>query len=256
MRLILALLMVLHAGSALAWGKTGHRVTGAIAEEHLSDTARSAIEDILGQETLAEASTWPDEMRSSPEHFWQEVAGPFHYVTVPPGKTYADVGAPPEGDAVTALERFAATLRDPDASLEEQQLALRFTVHIIGDLHQPLHVGNGEDRGGNDVRVQWFDEPTNLHRVWDTHMIEGERLSFTEWTRWLSAKITGSQARDWSDPDPMTWIGESAAIRETIYPDGERLGYDYAFHHLPIVKERLSQGGLRIAAYLNRLFDE
>ena len=91
-------------------------------------------------------------MRSNPEHFWQEVAGPFHYVTIPEGKTYAEVGAPDEGDSVTALAQFRKVLLDPKASREQKQLALRFTVHIIGDLHQPLHAGNGTDRGGQRHR--------------------------------------------------------------------------------------------------------
>lgn len=105
---------------------------------------------------------------SSPEEFWQRNASSFHYVTVPEGQTYADVGPPEEGDAITALEQSSNTVNNGDASLEEKQLALRFIVHIIGDLHQPLHVGNGKDRGGNDFLVTFFGEVSNLHSVWDS----------------------------------------------------------------------------------------
>ena len=249
-------LVAVAAAPALAWGKTGHRVTGAIAEQHLSDEAREQVRTILGVETLAEASTWPDFMRASDDPFWQEVAGPYHYVTVPEGQRYADVGHPEEGDAIFALERFAETLRDPDASLEDKQLALRFTVHIIGDLHQPLHAGNGTDRGGNNVRVTWFGESTNLHSVWDTRMVDHEQLSYTEMTDWLSARITPELASEWMVYDPEVWVAESASIRDTIYPEEDRLGWDYAFEHRDTMRTRLSQGGVRIAAYLNKVFQD
>ncbi len=181
---------------AFAWGKTGHRVTGAIAEQYLSPEARGAVTELLGAETLAEASTYADEQRSNPSRFWQETASPWHYVTVPEGQSYAEAGAPEEGDAYTALTRFAETLRDPSASLEDKRLALRFAVHLVGDLHQPLHAGNGEDRGGNAVEVTWYGEPTNLHTVWDTKLIDAEQLSFTEWTARLTAGTTPRELQD------------------------------------------------------------
>jgi hypothetical protein len=252
--LIAAILIVLTPTHAFAWGQTGHRVTGEIAEPLLSRRAAREVRAILGNESLAEASTWADEMRSSPEEFWQRTASPWHYVTVPTGQEYAGVGAPPEGDAATALTQFAATLRDRDAPLAERQLALRFAIHIIGDLHQPLHAGNGADRGGNDVQVTFFGDRTNLHAVWDSGMIDRRQLSYTEWTDWLQRRITPSLRREWSNPDPLVWIAESAAIRDAIYPEGDRLSYDYVFSHRETVDRRLSQAGVRIAAYLNWVF--
>lgn len=155
-------------GAAGAWGLTGHRVTAAIADRYLSFEARAAIRGILGpSESIAEASNWPDFMRSSDDPFWKNEASVFHFVTVPKGKTYAEVGAPAAGDAVTALKRFSDTLKNLAATAEEKRLALRFVVHLIGDLHQPLHAGDGTDRGGNDVKVKFFDTQTNLHSVWD-----------------------------------------------------------------------------------------
>jgi len=241
---------------ALAWGKTGHRVTGAIAERFLSPEAQAGVASILGTETLAEASTWPDEMRSDPSEFWQETANPWHYVTVPPERTYVEVGAPPEGDALSALERFAAVVRDPGASLEDKQLALRFIVHIVGDLHQPLHAGNGTDRGGNDHRVTFRGDSTNLHSVWDSGIIEGEQLSYTEWTAWLLADISPDEASAWAVPDPLVWVGESTQLRDRIYPEEERISGRYVNEHKGIVDQRLSQAGIRMAAYLNALFSE
>ena len=175
---------------AAAWGLTGHRVTAAIGDKYLSAEARAAVREILEPgESLAEAANFPDFMRASDDPFWKQ-AGPFHFVTVPKGKTYVDVGPPPQGDAVTALKRFSDTIKNPAASPADKRVALRFIVHIVGDLHQPLHNGNGLDSGGNDVKVKFFGADVTLHSVWDEGLIELEKLSYTEWTEWLSAKIT------------------------------------------------------------------
>lgn len=255
MRIMIVLLFLVATPSpAFAWGQTGHRVTGAIAQTLLSERAARAVRDILGGETLAEASTWADEMRADPSPFWQTTANPWHYVTVPPGRTYAEAGAPPEGDAVTALERFAATLRDRQAPRAERQMALRFTIHIIGDLHQPLHAGNGRDRGGNDVRLRFFGEDTTLHAIWDSGLIDRRQLSYTELTAFLTRRLTQEARRTWSNADPQVWIAESAAIRDTIYPAADQISWDYAYRWRETIDTRLLQAGVRIAAYLDAVF--
>jgi hypothetical protein len=252
--LIAAILISLTASPAFAWSQIGHRITGAIAEPLLSRKAAKEVRAILGTESFAEASTWADEMRSSPEEFWQVTANPWHYVTVPPGKTYAEVGAPPQGDAVTALARFRATLKDPAATLEQKQLAMRFIIHVIGDLHQPLHVGNGIDRGGNDIKVTAAGDDTNLHAVWDGFLIDREQLSYSEKTAWLTRRITPALKREWSVADPLVWVGESAAIRDTIYPTTPQISWRYAFDQQEKVDTRLMQAGVRMAAYFNELY--
>jgi len=251
--LALAFTLIL-TNQALAWGAKGHRVTGAIAEQHLSENSQLAVMDILGAESLAEASTWPDFMRSSPDDFWQNTAGSYHYVTVPKGKTYEQLGAPKQGDAASALAGFAKTLKDPNANKEEKELALRFTIHIIGDLHQPLHVGNGTDRGGNRFNVKFFNRDSNLHSVWDSGLINREELSFSELTLWLNKKITPEQLATWQQIDPMVWIAESARIRDSIYPSDPNISWEYRFTHTHTIHTRLTQAGIRIAAYLNDLY--
>jgi hypothetical protein len=238
---------------AFAWGKTGHRVVGAIADAHLSGIARAQIQQLIGVETLDEASNWPDDMRSNPDPFWQKTANPWHYVTVG-GFTYDR--APPEGDAFEALKFFSKLVRDPRSTLDQRQLALRFIVHIVGDLHQPLHVGRPGDRGGNDVKVKWFGRDTNLHAVWDTALVEEMDLSFTELAAQLRRHTTSADVVKWWQPNPRVWISESAQVRETVYPGDTDLSYDYVYQHTPMVELRLKQGGVRLAAYLNDLFAE
>lgn len=247
--------LILTTAPALSWGKTGHRVVGAIAERHLTEETRTAIQDILGVEDLAEAANWPDFMRSSSDDFWRE-AGPFHYVTIPEGTEYDLSMAPEAGDAYTALQMFSELVTDESASLEERQRALRFIVHLVGDLHQPMHVGDGTDRGGNDVTVIFFEHVTNLHLAWDEDMVDYEMLSYSEMTEWLDRRLTPDQIEAWSVTDPRVWISESAEIRPTLYPDDAELQWDYVFEHRGTMSTRLSQGGIRLAAYLNAIFED
>jgi nuclease S1 len=264
---------VLIPAPAFAWGKTGHRVIAAIADTQLSGLARAHVEQILGPgESLDEAATWPDEMRSAPEPFWQKTATPWHYVTV--NATIYD-HAPPEGDALEALNHFRTVLQDPNASLADKQLALRFIVHLVGDLHQPLHVGKCCDKGGNDVKVTFFGKPTNLHALWDSQLVDDEQLSFTEMAAKLERHISPEEVVKWWDTNPRDWISESAEIRDTVYPTkgdmpkpakGKKvkksepalpdLSYSYVYRFTPVMERRLSQGGVRLAAYLNALYAE
>lgn len=181
---------------------------------------------------------------------------PWHWVTVPDGMTYIETTPPKEGDAYTALMNFKKILKDESSSLADKQLALKFTIHLIGDLHQPLHTGNGNDRGGNDVKVKWFGKNTNLHRIWDSEIIEGQGLSYSEKAAWLSKKISPEQAQAWMEPNPLVWIAESQEIRMVIYPEKTSLAYDYNYKFKHVIDERLMRSGVRIAAYLNALFDE
>ena len=250
---------------ALAWGKTGHRVVAALADAQLSGLARAHVKELLGVESLDEAATWPDEMRSDPSPFWQKASGPLHYVTLN-GVVYDH--APSESDALEALAKYSATLRDPNASLADKQLALRFVVHLVGDLHQPLHAGKCCDKGGNEVKVKWFGRDQNLHSVWDSALVDDEQLSFTELTAKLQRHTSNDDVIAWWDINPRDWVSESAQIRETIYPamppkgakdkKGQptvpELSYSYVYKFTPVMEQRLKQAGVRLAAYLNAIY--
>ena len=252
---------------AFAWGKTGHRVVAALAEAQLSGLAKAPLKELLGVESLDEAATWPDEMRSDPSPFWQKASGPLHYVTLN-GVVYDH--APREGDALEALAKYSATLRNPNATLAEKQLALRFVVHLVGDLHQPLHAGKCCDRGGNDVKVKWFGKDQNLHSVWDSSLVDDEQLSFTELAAKLQRHTSNEDVIRWWNVDPRNWVSESAQIRDTVYPamppagsidkDGRpalpELSYSYVYKFTPVMEQRLKQAGVRLAAYLDAIYAE
>ena len=258
LRCIVMSVALVTSSASWSWGQTGHRITGEIAQSRINGKTAAEIEMILGKDGLAEMATWPDDQRSNPEPFWQKDANPWHYVTLPGGKRPSELVSPTEGDALTALERFAAIVRDRKKPRDERALALRFIIHIIGDLHQPLHVGNGTDRGGNDFKVTWFGDQANLHSVWDSGMIDRQGLSFTEYADRLQRRLSAAQTISWWDARPQTWIGESATMRDGLYPAASEqpaaLGYAYQFKHLPSVEIRLAQSGVRLAAYLDALF--
>jgi hypothetical protein len=249
--LTLACLLFAAARPAAGWGATGHRVVGRIAESHLTPAAAQAVRDLLGHESLAQAATWPDEVRSDPA--WGH-ADPWHYISIDDGLAYEAAPKNPQGDVIVALTRCEGILRSPAASVEQRVVALRYLVHLLGDLHQPLHVGRTADRGGNSIEVTWHREPSNLHAVWDSAMIDSEKLSFSEWAAFLDHPAPEEVAA-WQSGDYLDWLGESAAHRPQVYDIGDgKLGYGYAYRNLPLVRARLLQAGVRLAGRLNAIF--
>ena len=253
-KILLLLISITLSFQAFSWGQTGHRVTAAIAEHYLTPQAQKAVNELLINEDMAEASTYFDEMKSNQSEFWQKTASRWHYVNVHKGKTYEQEGAPSEGDAVTALKMYSKLIKDPKSSFEDKQLALKFIIHIIGDLHQPFHTGVSEDHGGNKIKVNFFWKDSTLHRVWDEDLIDRQLLSYSEWTDWLCKKITDKQIKQWQTTDPTVWIAEGVKLRLGLYPEKDKLSWNFQYKNLPIVKQRLEQAGVRIAFYLNELF--
>ena len=247
------ILLMFLAIQASSWGLTGHRVVGQIAEGHLSKKARKEVKKILGTESLTDVANWMDHIKSEPKF---DFMGPWHYCTVPDGKTYAEAGTPEEKDIIWALDKFKKDLQSDTSSLETKQLAIKSIVHLVGDLHQPLHVGNGEDRGGNDVKIQYFWQSSNLHRVWDSGIIDGQNMSYTEWVTKLN-HATETQISDWQNDSVLDWADESKNLRPSVYDIGDQknLTYRYNYDHLAQVELRLLQAGIRLAGLLNEIYE-
>ncbi len=234
------------------WGQIGHRAIGHIADGMLSRKARKNVKRILAHETLAEVSTWMDEVRSDRAFNYAAV---WHYATVPDGQTYETVEKPENGDVIWAIEKIIRELKSGDLSEANEAINLKFLVHLVGDIHQPLHVGNGTDRGGNSAQVQWFGANTNLHSVWDSKMIDGKQYSYTELARRVNhaskAEIKTLQAASVRD-----WARESMEHRAQVYkvPEDGKLSFRYSFDNFALVEQRLMEAGIRLAGVINDIY--
>ncbi|GIV36850.1 MAG: endonuclease [Cyclobacteriaceae bacterium] len=234
-----------------AWGPTGHRVTGHIAQKYLNKKAKKALHRILGGESLAMVSTWMDEVRSDSAY---DYMADWHWVTIPDGQTYEQAEKNPNGDIIMTIERIIEELKTHKLTPRQEAERIKILVHLVGDLHQPLHVGRGNDRGGNDIRVMWFRAESNLHRVWDSDMIDDTRLSYTELAESLLLP-SDSLRKAWQSTSVRQWAYESMAFRKQVYDTGNsRLGYAYSYKYFHIVRQRLLQAGIRLAGILNEVY--
>ncbi|MFI4872149.1 MAG: S1/P1 nuclease [Phycisphaerales bacterium JB061] len=256
-----AVLLSAFAAVSGGWGRDGHAIIAQIAWEQLSDEAKAEIEKLLGESSLPEIASWADVVRREPAYEW---SGPLHYVNMPPDAADYDPkrDCPPEGNVVSAIDRFAAELKDRTLPAKERGEALMFLVHFVGDLHQPLHGGRAEDRGGNSIQLTYYDKDMNLHAVWDYGILEadandpwpvrGERLlgEITETDRiaWLADTHVGDL-----NATAGRWAVESHILAEkycyTVEP-GSAIGEEYTKASAPVAELRLKQAGIRLAAIL------
>ena len=252
-KLSLLFLCFLFSAQAFSWGATGHRIVGLIAERHLTNKARKNIEKVLLSETLAEVSNYMDFIKSDQNY---RHMSPWHYATIPDSMTYHEAGTPEEGDVIQTIERLVQELKTKDFTDEDEAFALKCLVHLIGDIHQPLHVGNGKDRGGNDIKIEYFWQRSNLHRTWDTGMIDGQGYSYTEYVDWID-HATKEQIREWQAMTVLYWANESAFYRNQCYetmPEDKKLTYRYNYDNIALVNQRLLQAGIRLADVLNKIY--
>lgn len=242
------------------WGEAGHKIVVGIAYKYLDSTTRTRIAEILGEETLTEAAIWPDSIKDHPNYKWTR---PWHYINVPRDAEHLDMkrDAHPKGDVIQAIQRYLSDLKNPAASRKQKRDALAFLAHYVGDVHQPLHVSYADDRGGNQVQVVFFDKPTNLHSVWDTHMIEQKmKEGWSAYATQLRNEIPPQKVKLWSsDLNPVHWANESLQItRTTVYASNrpDELGPAYVERNLPVIEERLAVAGVRLASVLNEVFSD
>jgi len=238
--------------AGVPWGANGHRVVGEIAERHLTEAARAQAIALLDGAGLARVSVWADDFRGTPEGRYTST---WHYTTLESG-AYVFTPDDDNVDVGEAIRDQEAILSDPSRPREERAMALRFLVHFIGDVHQPMHVGNGRDRGGNDVRTEWFGQPRNLHSVWDSGIIEHHDLSYSEWVDFIDHASAEEVARWQADPLEV-WITESRELREVAYgalgeDEVPSLSWDYRNAMTPHIERRLLQAGIRLAGVINR----
>lgn len=248
---LITTLFLLLTAWAYAWGPTGHRVTGWIADKYINKKVKKELERILGQQSLAMASTWMDDVRSDSLY---DYTSDWHWVTIPEGKTYQQSDKNSNGDIIETIGRLVAELKTRKLDAKKEAEYLKMLIHLIGDIHQPLHVGSGNDRGGNDIKVTWFGETSNLHRVWDSDMIDGSRLSYTELAESLE-RPDAQTISSWQKSNVFDWAAESIGYRDRVYKYGNgKLGYKYSYQNFHIVRHRLLQAGIRMAGVLNEIY--
>jgi len=249
---VLAVLMPTMYG----WGRDGHALIGAIAERHLNAKARAEVQRLLEQgETLSSIASWADEIRPN-----RRETSTWHYINIPITAQRGDWHAycPPTDCVPGIIPKMQETLRSATATRAQKAEALKFLVHFVGDLHQPLHTGDRGDRGGNDVAVVFNDKPTNLHGLWDYGVLEFEFQRDAK----LKAKLSKGPGY-WSRRKMRTgtvddWLWQSHGYsRDVAYANlpAERpaiLGAPYARNAMPVVEKQISRAGVRLARVLNK----
>jgi hypothetical protein len=253
------------AGTVWGWGDSGHQIVGRIAEKKLSAQTQQAVRQILKPgEALADVAMWADWIKRATG---RPFTGDLHYINVPDNAEEFDYERDCEQDRCVAgaITNFLGTLKDRDASAVDRYEALKFLVHFVGDIHQPLHVGRAGDKGGNDISVTFFDNHSrelDLHKVWDSHIIDRQSDDWESTADRLAAAITPEQGSEWGSVlDPKEWAAESLKLAVTnayrFSPAEEAddipaLGASYYRRNLPVVERRLSMAGVRLAALLNQ----
>ncbi len=257
-------LLAMGTSQIWAWGREGHRLTALVAEHYLTPEAKAAIAELLHGESMEDISSWADDYRTGhPE------TAAWHYVDIPGNQAEfdrnRDCPASPDAkspwrDCVTdRIMYFEGRLGDTTLPPEERAIALKFVVHLIGDVHQPFHA-IADERGGNGIIVNFLGSQQcgtykcNLHGVWDESILEHEGLSEKKFTDHLIEEINAHHWERMNGGAPVTWanISHHYAV-QALAPNGALLTRDYVAEETKVVDAELALGGLRLARVLNRI---
>ncbi|MFC3563387.1 S1/P1 nuclease [Pedobacter jamesrossensis] len=245
----------------ISWGYTGHRTIGKITEHYLSENAKAAVKDLLGNESLADAATWADDARKYPE--LKETAN-WHFLNLPLGLNFKEfkkmVDTMKQANVYSALIKAEATLKQSNANKKDKINALKFVIHFVGDIHQPMHVSRAEDKGGNTIQLNYDGKGTNLHSLIDTKLLEHEGLKFDS----LAIKfnqIPKRKIRKWQRAPVIKWAWESYQISSKLYAEVDEMksntiGDEYYKKHIGMVEERIQQASVRLAGLLNEIYKD
>lgn len=240
---------------ASAWGQKGHDVTAYIAEQHLTPATRHVVDSLFEGKSMVYWANWLDNASHTPEYAYSKT---WHYKNIDAGERYEEAKANPSGDAVTAIKSRLEILSDPHASFADKQLALKILVHVVGDLHQPMHLGHATDLGGNRVNVKFHGRDANLHGIWDTNIPEAaHKWSFTEWQMMIDRE-SPEYERSILVGTVDDWAKQTVDIATAIYdatPENTNVSYNEISYWTPVVEQQFLKGGLRLAHLLNSLYD-
>lgn len=254
-RLLILIVATLSYLTSFGWGQKGHDTVAYIAECNLTPEAYQKVVKALGGHSLVYYANWMDNASHSDRYRYTKS---WHYANVDEGYTYDTMAKNEKGDVVTAIEGLVAELKSGKLSTEQEDVRLRMLIHLVGDIHAPMHAGHLSDRGGNNVIVKFFDKETKLHSLWDTPLVEAaHKWSYTEWEQQLNRYCPTERKAEIEKGTPKDWLIESHALATEIYkvsPEKSKLSYDYIAYYAPIIEQRLLAGGLRLAKILNELY--
>ncbi|WP_299335472.1 S1/P1 nuclease [uncultured Psychroserpens sp.] len=234
------------------WGQTGHRVVGAVADQHLKGSTKRKLKKLLNHQSLALVSTFADEIKADARY---DKFKAWHYLNMPLDGTYESSEKNPEGDLVTGIDYCISIITNDNTSNDDKAFYLKLLIHLIGDLHQPFHIGLKDDRGGNDFHVQWQTRDSNMHKVWDTQIIASYGMSYSELTNNLDY-LTKAEIKAIKKGSILDWISETHQLTKVVYnsaKQGDNLGNAYSYKHLSMVKQQLQKAGIRLASILNTI---
>jgi hypothetical protein len=260
------IVVLLLPATLYAWGVDGHQITCLIAEERLSDQAKAGIHELLGDDvdiSDADVAAWADNVRRE-----RRSTAPWHYVDIPADATAFDAKRDGNGgkNVIDKIDEFEKVLSDPSKPKEQRAEALKYLVHFVGDVHQPMHcVDRKGDRGGNKrlVFVPWRQAAVNLHTCWDSIILLHKRgpTRDLDYALALNKKITAAQSKAWASGTPQTWANESHTVAVNVAyagvpADGDPPNLDdqYVDRAANAIDEQLAKGGVRLAMLLNRCF--
>ena len=235
------------------WSATGHRTVGQIASQYLTPKAKREIKRLLNKESLALVSTYADDIKSDKRYnkFYT-----WHYINMPLDADYDVSKQNPEGDLVSGIAYCKSVITDKNASDEDKAFYLKLLIHFIGDLHQPMHVGLEEDKGGNDFKVKWFYSDTNLHSVWDRKMIDDYGMSYSELAK-NRDYLSKDQIKELQKGTVIDWVNETHKLTREVYAytkEGDNLRYEYSYKFMNVARKQMQLAGIRLAKTLNDLF--
>ncbi len=256
LKFVFPVVAILFAFSLISWGVVGHRTIAKIAENHLTIKAKATVKDLLGTEEMPLTSTFSDEVRYDNAF---KYTAPWHYINLPGGLDYnafvKAVKADTAANVYNALLKMEKEVKNPYNTKEQKIFALKMIIHLVGDLHQPMHVSREEDQGGNKIKLKFQGKDTNLHSLWDSSLIEYNGKTFTEMATALD-NVNDLKIKEWQADDVTKWLFESYQIANQLYTEVEKnpeLDYTYYPKHSEIYKLRIQKAGIRLAGLLNTL---
>lgn len=254
-----ACMILVHFQQASAWGMTDHRVIAEIAENHLTKKAKKNIQKIIGNQKIAYWSNWADFIKSDPDPFLNQT-GSWHFVNTPGNLTFEQFNQAllesPEDNLYKAYLRVKSQAKNAkEFSLKQQQQHFYYIIHLFADAHQPMHVGRAEDLGGNKIEVMFFGRKANIHRVWDSDLVDNEKYSFMEY-----AQVLDIHDKNYYKKFNVSWekaLYDTHQLANKVYANVEHnanLSYRYIYDYKYLMEEALLKAGIRLANELNEIY--